>query len=304
MPNLVNTLSWSISRAELFAYCKRKYYFSYYEYWNGWDRNETERKRLIYFLKKKTLKDVWVGNVVHNAIKYSIQNIETITLEYILTNLHKRLHKDFDKSISTAKENYTLKELWLYEHYKAKTVNFDDVIEKATNCVNNFFENELFFEIKQAYLNNAIIYLDDGDINKMLFMMENIPIYAIPDLCYKNKDGSFVIIDWKTGICRSDNLSLQLKMYALRLALVDRIDPKENDVTANAIYLLNKEKRGRKVTIEDISEIKTYAKESFLEMKDMLINIEQNLPLDEPNFPMTEDTSKCRNCLFQEVCYS
>ena len=51
MTELTNEFSWSKSRDEIFQTCPRQYYFNYYGYWGGWQKDAPERIRQIYLLK-------------------------------------------------------------------------------------------------------------------------------------------------------------------------------------------------------------------------------------------------------------
>jgi hypothetical protein len=81
-----NDFSWSASRADTFDYCLRKYYFSYYESWEGWERNAPERKKKAYFLKKRKTVDTWIGDVLHRAIRYSIENKGSLDTKFVSEN--------------------------------------------------------------------------------------------------------------------------------------------------------------------------------------------------------------------------
>ena len=72
---LQNTFSWSVSRDNLFRECLRKYYFSYYGYWGGWQQDAPERTRMIYILKQLKNRPIWIGQVVHSCIARSLQNL-------------------------------------------------------------------------------------------------------------------------------------------------------------------------------------------------------------------------------------
>ena len=303
MASFSNTLNWSISRDDTFSYCKRKYYLSYYESWGGWNSWAAPRKQLAYFLKNRQFVVTWVGDVVHKAIKYAIQNCEQNNQEYVIESLKKRLQKDFDNSKLFTRETAKPKDLWLFEHYKSTDPDVEFNVEKAELCLRNFFGSDAFQEIKIAKESNSILYLDEGDIKKMLFQMDGLPIYAIPDLCYKKQDGSYTIIDWKTGKSKEEELTMQLKLYALRLQYVDKIDLAKNEVNAYVFYLPENEMKGRNVLQEDIESIGEYARSSFSRMREMLTDIENNVPMEESCFPKTEHVNKCTSCVFHEMCY-
>ena len=199
MASISNNLSWSISRSELFNFCKRKYYFNYYESWEGWNNRAPLRKQKAYFLKNRQQADPWVGDIVHKAIKYTIQNPDKATHSFVIDSLVKRLKYDYEQSLRQNSRTAKPKDFWFFEHYQGRLVDLTKYTEKALLCIENFFNSFILDEIRWAAENQQIIYLDEGDINKMLFQLGHIPVYAIPDLCFRREDGSVLIVDWKTG---------------------------------------------------------------------------------------------------------
>ena len=303
MASFTNKLSWSISRAETFDYCKRKYFLSYYEYWDGWSAKATPRKKLIYFLKQKQFVINWVGKVVHNAIKYAIQQGTAVDQAFVASSLRKRLQADFDKSLLYTLENAKPKDLWLYEHYRQLPIDFARELELADGYLRAFFTSAYNEEILAARLRGDILYLDEDDIEKMLFQMGSIPVYAIPDLCYRRPDGSYMLLDWKTGKRKGDELSMQLKLYGARMEQVDGIKLGDVNIEAASFFLSSNEAVGRFLQTEDLEFIKQHAVQTFQLMKDQLRDVSTNTPHDESVFPMTESLAKCGYCAFAEICH-
>ena len=302
MTSFTNKLSWSISRAETFDYCKRKYYLSYYEYWDGWNAKASDRKKLIYFLKQKSFVINWVGKVVHNAIKYAIQQGVHVDKDFVAVSLRKRLQADFDKSMQFTLANAKPKDPWLYEHYRQWPVDFPRELELADAYLQSFFKGQYYEEIVAARMRGDLVYLDEDDIEKMLFQMGTIPVYAIPDLCFRREDGSYVLLDWKTGKKKGEELSPQLKLYGVRLDTVDGIRLTDTKVEAASVFLASGETVGRALTMEDLEYMQDFAVQSFEHMKTNLIDVKNNVPLPEGEFPMTESIAKCAYCVFQEIC--
>jgi RecB family exonuclease len=135
----------------------------------------------------------------------------------------------------------------------------------------------------------------------MKFNLNGETVYAIPDLCYRKPDGTVVLIDWKTGKEKED-LSLQLKLYALRLGLIDKINAEELVLEGYNYFLSGGRKIGRRITVEDINEAKEQIAQSQSNMKNLLSDITANLPKSEDHFPKTESKEKCRKCVFRELC--
>lgn len=94
MTDLKNEFSWSKSRNEMFNECKRKYFFNYYGSWNGWDNNEKDRTKRIYYLKQLNTKEIWLGQIIHKVIKYVLDQLKygkRISLSYATAILRKKI---------------------------------------------------------------------------------------------------------------------------------------------------------------------------------------------------------------------
>ena len=71
-----NEFSWSITRDEVFQTCPRQYYFNYYGYWGGWEKDAPDRTRRIYVLKNLKNRYMWAGEKVHGCIKHTLRNLQ------------------------------------------------------------------------------------------------------------------------------------------------------------------------------------------------------------------------------------
>ena len=101
MTNFKNEFSWSKSRDELFNECKRKYFFKHYGSWNGWDSNEEDRIKRIYYLKQLKTKEIWLGQIVHEVINFVLTQLrfgKGISLSHSLAILKKKFEEGFIQS--------------------------------------------------------------------------------------------------------------------------------------------------------------------------------------------------------------
>ncbi len=69
MPELQNEFSWSKSRHERFAECRRAYFYAYYGSGGGWEAEPGTPVRELYVLKKLSSRWQWAGSVVHGTLK-------------------------------------------------------------------------------------------------------------------------------------------------------------------------------------------------------------------------------------------
>lgn len=295
--------SWSVSRHDVFDSCKRKYYFSYYAHQGGWKADASPLAKKIYFLKKLEPAVMWTGSVVHRAIRYAIVNRHVTSKEKVLDFLMKRLTLDHKASMELDREKATPKDFLLFEHYKGIEVSIDQIKEKAMICFSNFFGGDYFKELMEIS-DQHFLYIDPekDDVASMKFLWNDLSIYAIPDICYRDKNGVIKLLDWKTGKAPENDLSEQLKIYAWRLQHLDGIDPDVHEVFASSVYLLDNAQRGRKIVKEDIDSVVHTIKESIAQMKAFMYDPEKNIPLEMEEFQMTDNIKKCSSCVFAEVC--
>lgn len=303
MADLINTLNYSVSREETLRYCARKYYISYYESWNGWLATASERAKLAYFLKKRDTEAIWIGHHIHSAIKSIIQNIDKSEKDYAIEILKNKLSEEFNRSLNRTRTNGKVKDLWLYEHYKGEVLNYQRIEERAVHLLTNFFESHIYKALKEKYGAYKILYLDSDDFEQMKFDFNGIPLFAIPDLCYQKEDGSVALWDWKTGKSGDEDLSKQIKTYALRLMISNHIDPSVTKVEGYSYFLDDLTMSGNIINMEDIESITTSIAKGFNDMQDLLEDIPSNTPKHEDYFPKTQHTNKCKGCVFNEMCY-
>lgn len=301
---MATEFSWSASRHDVFETCKRKYYFSYYAHQGGWRADASPLAKKIYFLKKLEPAVMWTGSVVHRAIRYTIVNRHIVSKEQVQEYLLKRLAIDHAASKRLTPQIASPKDFYLFEHYKGMDVDLDQINEKALICYANFFEGDSFNELIDLP-DHHFLYIDPekDDVASMKFVWNDLSIYAIPDLCYRDKKGSVKLLDWKTGKApETTDLSEQLRIYAWRLNQVDGIDPEAYDVYAHSVYLFDNVERGRKIQKSDLEDVLQSITNSIDRMKQYLSDPFKNIPLAIDQFPMTENLKKCSSCVFAEVC--
>jgi len=76
MNEIRNEFSWSVSRDHVFQTCPRQYYYNYYAYWNGWEKDAPQRTRQIYILRNLKNRFMWAGEKVHACIKRTLRNLQ------------------------------------------------------------------------------------------------------------------------------------------------------------------------------------------------------------------------------------
>ena len=298
MADFKNEFSWSKSRNELFNECKRKYFFNHYGSWNGWDNNEKDRTKRIYYLKQLNSKEIWLGQIIHEVIKYTLAQIRSgqkMSLSYATAILRKKFENGFRES-SVKKYNGFKSNLhkFLEDEYDLKISDEEkkELLKKAENCLTNFYNSDTFIEIKNTPVSDWI-FLE----NFLSFNLEGNKIFLSMDFAMKKED-KVIIYDWKTGKERSTDFDLQLTCYALYISEKFRIAPK--DIITKIFNLSINKEDTYEINETKLIEIKNYIKNSIRQMQLLLEDIKNNIACEE-KFPK-EEGFYCSRCNFKKIC--
>ena len=296
-----NEFSWSKSRDGLFKECKRKYFFNYYGFWNGWVASEEERVKQIYYLKKLSTKESWVGLSVHRVIEFILKRFrvgEEISLSHALVFLRKRMESDFTMSKFGGYSGFKSNAHRFFEDEYGIEINEIDkkkLFEKAEFCLRNFYNSDIFMEIRKMPIENWIT-LEDF----LSFDFEGTKIYLSIDFAMRVGD-KIILFDWKTGQERRADYELQLGLYSFFVAEKFGVSPEK--IVAKMFYLgLGTEGRDDSFEIdsESLKDVKRVLRKSILEMKKFLRTPEKNEAIEE-DFEKSEGYW-CSRCSFRKAC--
>lgn len=296
-----NEFSWSKSRDSLFKECKRKYFFNHYGFWNGWITSEDERVKKIYYLKKLASKDIWVGSRVHEMIEFILKRFrvgEDIGLGYSLKKLRNRMESDWSMSKLGGYTGFATKAHRFFEDEYGEGIGEEEkegCIEKAEICLTNFYNSDIFMEIRQTSVEDWIT-LEDF----LSFDFEGIRVYLSIDFAMRIND-RIVLFDWKTGKERRADYELQLGLYALYVS--EKLDVPAERIMAKMFYLaLGAEGKvdSFEVDSERLEEVKQILRSSISEMKRLLQDVTENEAVEE-DFERSEGPW-CSRCSFRKVC--
>ncbi len=298
MTDFKNEFSWSKSKNEMFNQCKRKYFLHYYGSWNGWDNNAEDRIKRIYYLKQLNTKEIWLGQIIHEVIKYVLDQFKVgnrISLSYSTAILRKKFEEGFIQSSLRKYNGFRSKaHRFLEDEYNIEISEEikKELLKKAESCLTNFFNSDTFIEIKNSQISDWI-YLEDF----LNFNFEGNKIFLSMDFAMK-KDDKVIIYDWKTGKERSSEFDLQLTCYALYISEKLGISP-EKIITRIFNLSINKEDTFE-INEKKLVEMKNYIRENVDKMKSFLEDVEKNIAKEE-NFPK-EEGFYCSRCNFKKIC--
>lgn len=305
MKKFENKLTWSFSRDRLFNDCRRAYYYQYYASWGGWESGADEFTRKAYILKNARNIDAWIGDIVHQIIKWVLESKiskplgifekgREVSYEEARAKAKGLLTRTWEQSRGQKWKENVKRNLNLIEHYYNREPDREILtlkLQKVTKSLRNFYETGLFKKFCAAGPEN-FLRLDELDS----FDFEGIKVFAMPDFALKND--KYILYDWKTGK-PSDKDVLQLSCYALYAVKkwgveAERIELVPVYLTENIIAPVPAESI-------NIDEVQNYIRSSIGKMKEVLTNVEKN-KINVENCPKTEDTWRCKNCKFQEIC--
>ena len=300
MAKLINEFSWSHSRRNAFEECMRKYYYSYYGSWNGWERDATDRQKELYLHNKLINRWMWLGKLVHESIKNILALVHRgaplQNLEFYQDLLSKRMRSEFKDSLDGKIVQRPSKILGLMEHHYQEGVDDDawrKIHQSALNYLSNFWNSEVFQNLKS---------LDPEKVLEMekfsTFNLEGIKVWSVMDFCHQNED-AICIYDWKTGQSDSGATSDQLACYALYAHETWGVHP--DKVQLIEYNLARNEITEHHTEGLDFAEVRKGILESASNMQSKLSDVENN-HAEEDAFPATENHKTCSKCPFRGVC--
>ncbi|MFH1503948.1 MAG: PD-(D/E)XK nuclease family protein [Candidatus Omnitrophota bacterium] len=305
MRKLKNVLTWSFSRDRLFKECRRAYYYHYYASWGGWESGIDEGARKAYILKNARNIDAWIGDIVHQIIKWILESKfansaglfkdgREISHDEARAKAKGLLTRTWEQSRSQMWKENVKRNLNLIEHYYKREPSREDLalkLKKVTRSIRNFYESGLFKKFCGLKEEN-FLRLDELDS----FDFEGTRVFAIPDFAVKSD--KCTLYDWKTGK-PSDKDILQLSCYTLYAMKKWQFEPDQIELVPACIA----QEPAVFNLIEgiDINEVQEYVRGSISEMKAVLADVKEN-KINIDKCPKTKDTWRCSNCKFQEIC--
>ena len=303
---LTNDFSWSKSRHEKLAECKRAYYFHYYRSWGGWDAGAEPVARELYLLKKLGNRYTWAGSIVHETLREALLAIRSgrnLAIEAIIEGAHRQMQRDFNfsKGGGYRRERYRKEFAGLVEHEYREPVGNDEwkaSWETVKAALGWFFQSR-WIEVARSLEPKQWLEVDVMDFDRSVFHLNGVKVFAVPDFAYLDHDGAPVVVDWKTGKAR-EGYDEQVLGYALYLSSRYRL-PLEK-IRAALVYLNAGAEQTVQVHPEAVEGFKRHFQSSVASMRALLANPATNEPHPEDAFPMTGDLTACARCVFRRPC--
>jgi hypothetical protein len=284
-----NGFSWSASRHDTFASCRRRYFYAYYA-----AQADPEIQRL----KKLSALPLWAGSVVHETIESFLKTRDALPSEteqeaLIRSTIHSTMLSDWRDS-----EAGSLR-FRLFEHEYQAPVDPEDkkiLVGTVMRSLRNFFRSPTLGE---ALAVGRASWLTVEDL--VSFEVAGVPVYLRMDLAYRDKDGRVVIVDWKTGRGEGRFNAVQIAGYALYAAEQGWVREPE-ELTTELAYLAIPRYVRRSVDGKTLDHARAFIAKSAASMRALLLDPLANLARLE-DFPMIDRPRVCRRCNFRRLCF-
>ncbi len=324
-----NRFSWSSSRSELFAECKRKYYYQYYGFWGGWKKQADRRLKTLYMLKQLDNRFLWKGNIIHEAIAFLILSRlkkQALPLEQFKETVVKRMRNQYRESLTGQYRSNPKYKFGLLEHEYNEQINdkaWCEIRDSVIRGIDHFTGSTIFSKIKQ--LDPGACLAIEGDLRKPKniwgrlspdlftylslpytayadsFKIGEIPIWAKIDFAFQEPSGTVHIIDWKSSVNRTNFDPFQLKVYGLyaQKNWVSKTVP----IKLSFYNVSNDRIQQEDFNRDDHTSCLKKIRLDIARMQKLLVNKSDNTGREE-DFVKTDNKSSCRYCRYRRVCLS
>jgi hypothetical protein len=281
--------SWSASRHDTFATCRRRYYYSYYA-----SLEDDEIRRL----KKLSALPLWAGSVVHDAIESFLRTNDTIPSPeeqeaFVHSVVHSGMLADWRDSEAGSPR------FRLFEHEYGVPVEPEDkrlAVTIVMRSLRNFFRTETLGHALGVGRDRWLALED-----LVSFHVADVEVFLRMDLAYRDRDGRVLIVDWKTGRREGRFNEVQVAGYALYATEKGWVgDPEE--ISTELSYLVVPRAVRRGVTKRKVEHARSFIARSARDMKALLVDpVENRARLED--FPMIDRPQVCRRCNFRRLCF-
>jgi len=284
-----NGFSWSLSRHDTFATCRRRYFYAYY------GANEDPE---VHRLKKLSALPLWAGSVVHDTIESFLKAHDHLpSPEEQEAIVRAVVHGDMLAAWRES-EAGSLR-FRLFEHEYQVPVDQEDkkiLVGTVMRSLRNFFRSDT---LREAFAAGRERWLTVEDL--VSFPVGDVEVFLRMDLAYRDRSGRVVIVDWKTGRGEGRFNEIQLAGYALYAAERGWVDQPEELQTELAYLVLPRYVR-RSVDRKKLAHARAFVEKSAGSMKALLLDPLANRARLE-DFPMIDRPRVCRRCNFRKLCF-
>ncbi len=291
--------SWSASRHDCFASCRRRYYYSYYA---ALEDEEIRR------LKKLSALPLWAGSLVHDTIERFLRTNDVLPPPeaqeaLIRATVHETMVANWRESETPPVLQNPASEsgggFRLFEHEYGVPVEREDkriAVNVVMRSLRAFFRCHA---LARALALGRGRWLALEDL--VSFHVGDTEVFLRMDLAYREEDGRVVIVDWKTGRGEGRFNEVQVAGYALYAVEQGWVTTPE-EITTELDYLVVPKVVRRTVQTRTIDDARRFIERSAGAMRALLVDpLENQARLED--FPRVDRPSVCRRCNFRRLCF-
>lgn len=292
----------SPSSLRTFKTCKRAYFFSVFGSWQGWTKSAKRYKRKSYALKKANSVAGLAGTGVHNAAQVVFSAARKCQPpptpeELVASTVHwvnAEIVRGRKVSISTATK---ANPLLLDEFYDEDERDWQPTVEK---CVPAIYETDHLPAVMES-THDPVKALEGLASVQLKLDRREVTLWASPDLAYEAPDGSFAIIDWKTGKKRPAD-SDQMLFYSLFCAESGMAEAERHVLILE--YLADGSQRTARSSPKALDRLLEEIAVIDNDICDRLEDVKANKPREDAEaWPQEPRGSRaCRWCDFRVLC--
>ncbi|MFW6193163.1 MAG: PD-(D/E)XK nuclease family protein, partial [Gemmatimonadota bacterium] len=296
--------TWSRSRAGTLAACARRYYYHYYGSWRGWEDDADAEAQRAYLLKKLTSLSAELGRSVHRrAFEIGFraaQGLEPPSLEELL----QRTRNELNRVVLSSRDRRSFEERpgqhdFLRSSWYGDGPG-DERIERARRRLEKSHRrlsgHDVWGPLGAGDLEAE--YLSDPDVvPEPRVEVDGVPVYGEPDLVLRRGDGRAVVVDWKSGRERREDV-WQVALHGLWLESATG----EGECLGRVEYLAEDVSHEIEIGRPELDEARERVRESLDGMRQLVDDPDRNAPRPKEGFPLTDDRRRCRWCDFFELC--
>lgn len=281
--------TWSLSRHDTFMTCKRRYYYAYYA-----SRDDPE----IYRLKKLSALPMWAGSVVHDTVERLLKTRERLPSPteqeaVVHAAVHSQMLQDFRDS-----EQGSLR-FRLFEHEYGTPVEHEDkkiAVTTVMRSLRHLFRSET---LREAFAAGRENWLSVEEL--VSYHVGGVPVALRMDLAFRTRDGTVLIVDWKTGRKEGRFSETQIAGYALYAQQQGWVRSPD-ELRTELAYLVVPRFVRRAVKADTLEHARRFIERSAANMKALLVDPLANVARLE-DFPMIDRPQVCRRCNFRRLCF-
>lgn len=297
--------AWSFTRDRMLRSCPRRYYYHYHLAPVGCRPGAPPRARQAYVLKHITSLDLVLGIAVHQVARemaaavrkgrsFPSLNRAWHAVRNALNGAFVSSTRDRAAFLRTPNRTTMLHEVY----YGGGLANaaVERTRNKAACCLDSLHQAPLWSVLRDCCPND--IRAVDAPAN---FKVRNTTVWAAPDLVYRTRAGTRVVVDWKTGKKNPATELEQVGVYGLLLRSTGSSGGSAG-LEATVIHLLAGEETSYTLACEQFAETEATILAGAREMQRCEELVEGLGERAACEFPLTSRRAQCPRCNFFGLC--